>query len=176
MRGEEHVKRIICGIGDSGKNTVLFQGVPRAMGPKDDGTQAAPAAVRRGPYLAWAASALDGSTDDYAAELEDLHYKLRSGETRFMRIEIPPGAQSQMHRTPHINDYLVAISGELTMYTEDGTSVTFAPGDMLVQLAGWHWWKNEGTEPFVMAAVVIGIETDADVPFGVEVAKGSDGR
>jgi mannose-6-phosphate isomerase-like protein (cupin superfamily) len=77
-----------------------------------------------------------------------------------------------MHRTPHINDYLVAVSGELTMYTEDGTSVAFAAGDMLVQLAGWHYWRNEGTEPFVMAGVVLGIETGEDVASGYQLADG----
>jgi quercetin dioxygenase-like cupin family protein len=76
-----------------------------------------------------------------------------------------------MHRTPHINDYLIALAGELTMYLEDGSSVKFTAGDMLVQLAGWHSWKNEGAEPFVMAGVVIGIKTDENVPYGVEMAK-----
>jgi quercetin dioxygenase-like cupin family protein len=42
-----------------------------------------------------------------------------------MRVEIAPGAESPMHRTPHINDYPVAVSGEQTMYTEDGMSATF---------------------------------------------------
>jgi hypothetical protein len=41
---------------------------------------------------------------------------------------------------------------------------------MFVQLAGWHAWKNEGTVPFIMAGVVVGIETDIKVPFGVEMA------
>jgi quercetin dioxygenase-like cupin family protein len=165
------VKRIICGVGDSGKNTVLFQGAPRVMGVARDESRTSSERAAEGTYLGWAASTLDGSTNDYAAEIQDFHFKLNPGEIRFMRLEIAPGAESPMHRTPHINDYLVAVSGELTMYTEDGTSATFAAGDMLVQLAGWHSWKNEGSEPFVMAAVIIGIETDADVPLGVEVAQ-----
>jgi quercetin dioxygenase-like cupin family protein len=168
------VKRIICGVGDSGKNTVLFQGAPRAMGAGDAEPQASPDSKGERVYLAWATSALDGSTDDYATEIQDFHFKLSPGETRFMRVEIAPGAESRMHRTPHINDYLVAVSGELTMYTDDGGSARFAAGDMLVQLAGWHSWRNEGAEPFVMAGVIIGIETDEDVPFGVEIAESGD--
>jgi quercetin dioxygenase-like cupin family protein len=168
------VKRIIFGVGDSGKNTVLFQGAPRLMGVEDEELQASSEAAGERVYLGWAASALDGSTDDYAAEIQDFHFKLSPGETRFLRVEIAPGAESPMHRTPHINDYLVAISGELTFYTEDGVSTKFAVGDMLVQLAGWHSWRNEGAEPFVMAGVIIGIETDEDVPFGVEIAKSGD--
>ena len=102
----------------------------------------------------------------------DLH--LAPGETRFLRIEIAPGAESPLHRTPHITDYLVALFGTLTMILEDGTAVPFETGDMLVQLAGWHRWKNEGTEPFVMAGVVVGVETDEDVPYGVEMWQGAD--
>jgi quercetin dioxygenase-like cupin family protein len=143
------------------------------MGVEDEELRTPPAAASERMYLGWAASSLDGSTDDYAAEIQDFHFKLSPGETRFMRFEFPPGAESRMHRTPHINDYLVAVSGELTMYTEDGTSATFAAGDMLVQLAGWHSWRNEGTEPFVMAGVIIGIETDENVAFGVETARES---
>lgn len=164
------MKRIICGVGESGKNTVLFQGTPRAMGAENQELEASSEAASQRIYLGWAASALDGSTNDYAAEIQDFHFKLSPGEVRFLRVEIAPGAASPMHRTPHINDYLVAVSGELTMYTEDGMSAKFAAGDMLVQLAGWHSWRNEGDEPFVMAGVVVGIETDEDVAFGVQVA------
>jgi quercetin dioxygenase-like cupin family protein len=57
------------------------------------------------------------------------------------------------------------------MHLEDGTSCKIEAGDMFVQLAGWHWWKNTGTEPFVMAGVVVGIATDEIVPYGVLMGK-----
>jgi quercetin dioxygenase-like cupin family protein len=165
------MKRIVCGVGDEGKNTVLFQDTPPVIGIVEEGLRASSEAAGEHMYLGWAASSLDGSTSDYATDIvQHFNLKLNPGETRFMWIRIAPGAESPMHRTPHINDYLVAVSGELTMRTEDGMSVKFTAGDMLVQLAGWHSWKNEGSEPFVMAGVVVGIETDADVPFGVEKA------
>jgi quercetin dioxygenase-like cupin family protein len=144
---------------------MLFQGAPRAVGAQTPSERV---------YLAWAASADGSSTNDYAAAIQDFNFKLSPGEVRFLRVEIAPGAASPAHRTPHINDYLVAVSGELTMYTEDGMSATFAAGDMLVQLAGWHSWRNEGDEPFVMAGVIVGIETDEDVPFGVQLASGDN--
>ena len=99
------------------------------------------------------------------------YVRLGPGETRFVRVEIAPGAETSMHRTPQINDYLIALSGELTMRLEDGSSCRIKEGDMFVQLAGWHSWKNEGSEPFVMAGVVVGIRTDKIVPFGYETAK-----
>jgi quercetin dioxygenase-like cupin family protein len=168
--GEENiqVKRIIFGVGDSGKNTILFHGAPRVMVGGDEELQVSSEPPSEKIYMGWAASALDSSTSDYAAQIQNLNFKLNPGESRFLRVEIAPGAESPMHRTPNITDYLVAVSGELTMYAEDGMSVRFAAGDMLVQLGGWHWYKNEGAEPFVMAGVVVGVETDEDVPFGVE--------
>jgi quercetin dioxygenase-like cupin family protein len=166
------LKRIICGVGESGQNTVLFEGIPRVVGrasQRPDGSPGAPSEVI---YLGWAASPPDSGTDDQAAAIEDFHFKLNPGEVRFLRVEIAPGAASPVHRTPHVNDYLVAISGELTMYAEDGKSATFAAGDMLVQLAGWHSWRNESDEPFVMAGTIIGVGTDEDAPRGVQLAGG----
>jgi quercetin dioxygenase-like cupin family protein len=166
------LKRIICGVGENGQNTVLFEGPPHVVeraSQRPEGSLKAPSEV---VYLGWAASPPDSGTEDEAAAIEDFHFKLNPGEVLFLRVEIAPGAASPVHRTPHVNDYLVAISGELTMYTEDGKSATFSAGDMLVQLAGWHSWRNESDEPFVMAGTIIGIETDEDAPRGVQLAAG----
>ena len=54
------------------------------------------------------------------------------------------------------------------MYLEDGTSAKIRAGDMFVQRAGWHGWKNEGTEPFVMVGALVGVEVDAGVERGVQ--------
>ena len=154
--GRRDIKRAIFGVGDRGVNATLHEGPLRPLGRVS---------------LAWASKSVEPSTDDYAAKVADFNLQLAPGETRFVRVEIAPGAESRMHRTPHINDYLIALSGELTMRLEDGSSCRLEAGDMFVQLAGWHSWKNEGSEPFVMAGVVIGIRTDANVPSGVETAK-----
>jgi quercetin dioxygenase-like cupin family protein len=121
-------------------------------------------------HLAWAARDTRHWAEDFGATLEGFTLALKPGETRFLRVEIAPGAQSPVHRTPQINDYLVALSGELVMILEDGSSVLFRPGDMLVQLAGWHSWRNDGDVPFVMASVLVGVETTDLVPYGVEFA------
>jgi quercetin dioxygenase-like cupin family protein len=154
--GRRDIKRAIFGVGDRGLNVTLHEGPLRPLGSV---------------YIAWASKGVEPSTDDYAANLPDFNLQLAPGETRFVRIEIAPGAESSLHRTPRINDYLIALSGELTMRLEDGTSCRIEAGDMIVQLAGWHSWKNEGSEPFVMAGVVIGIRTDENVPYGVERAE-----
>lgn len=163
------VKRFIFGVGDDGRSTVMYEGPVRPIGMDDAHLAAASEAAGEGNYVAWAAKETKTSTEDYASAIPDFNLKLKPGETRFVRSVIAPGASSPMHRTPNINDYLVGISGELTMYMEDGTSAKIGQGDMLVQLATWHYWRNEGTEPFVMAGVVIGVETDIDAHYGVEM-------
>jgi len=169
--GRRDIKRAIFGVGDRGVNVTLHEGPLRPIGIDDEALAARSKEAGEGVYLAWASKSVEPSTDDYAAKVADFNLQLAPGETRFVRIEIAPGAESSMHRTPQINDYLIALSGELTMRLEDGSSCRIEAGDMFVQLAGWHSWKNEGSEPFVMAGVVIGIRTDENVPYGVEMAK-----
>lgn len=164
------MKRVICGRNAEGRNIFLHEDTPRPLGVDAAKSPASPKPARTAIYVAWAAREAKPSIEDYAAELSDFNLALSPGETRFVRVEIAPGAESPMHRTPQVTDYLVAISGELTMIVEDGTSTKLQPGDMLVQLQGWHRWKNEGTVPFVMAGVVVGVATDDLVPWGVERA------
>jgi len=163
------MQRFIFGLGRDGRNTTLHEGPVRPIGLNDGKLAATSEASGEGNYLAWAARDTKPAIEDFASTIPDFNLKLKPGELRFVRNVIAPGAESPMHRTPHINDYLVAISGELTMYLEDGTSRKITAGDMFVQLAGWHYWRNEGAEPFVMAGVVIGIETEEDVHYGVEM-------
>jgi quercetin dioxygenase-like cupin family protein len=171
--GRRDGKRAIFGVGDRGLNVTLHEGPLRPIGNDDDDALAARSKeAGEGVYLAWASKGMEPSTDDYAAKVPDFNLQLAPGEMRFVRIEIAPGAESPMHRTPQINDYLIALSGELTMRLEDGSTCRIEAGDMFVQLAGRHSWKNEGSEPFVMAGVIVGIRTDENVPFGIEMAKG----
>src|ERR1700730_3437972 len=155
--GRRDIKRAVFGVGDRGINVTLHEGRLRPISVRHEAPAAPSGEVGGGVYLAWASRSVEPSTDDYAAVLPDFNLQLAPGETRFVRIEIAPGAESSMHRTPQINDYLIALSGELTMRLEDGSSCRIEAGDMVVQLAGWHSWKNEGSEPFVMAGVIIGI-------------------
>jgi mannose-6-phosphate isomerase-like protein (cupin superfamily) len=59
-----------------------------------------------------------------------------------------------MHRTDSI-DYLVVISGELTMLMSDGTETLLRPGDCIIQQGTAHAWINRGAQPCVMAAVLV---------------------
>lgn len=58
-----------------------------------------------------------------------------------------------MHRTDSI-DYLVVIKGRMTMLMENGEA-HLEPGDCIVQRGTNHAWVNRGTEPVLLAAVLV---------------------
>ena len=77
-----------------------------------------------------------------------------AGGTRFSVVEIQPGNAPHMHRTDSI-DYAVVISGEIDMELDE-TVVHLQAGDVLVQRGTIHNWVNRGSEPCVIAFVLIG--------------------
>jgi quercetin dioxygenase-like cupin family protein len=79
----------------------------------------------------------------------------------FRVIEFAPGAAPRNHRTDSI-DYAVVICGEIDMEMDD-TVVHLEAGDVLVQRGTIHNWVNQGTEPCVIAFVLIGAEGDTAI-------------
>jgi len=73
--------------------------------------------------------------------------------TAFRIIEFQPGVQARNHRTRSI-DYAIVMSGEIDMEM-DGTMVHLKAGDVLVQRGTIHNWVNTGSEPCVIAFVLI---------------------
>jgi quercetin dioxygenase-like cupin family protein len=73
--------------------------------------------------------------------------------TRFTVNDIPPGRSGPMHRTETI-DYVIVLSGEIDMQTDDST-IKLKAGDVLVQRGTNHAWINHGTEPARVAFVLI---------------------
>ena len=71
----------------------------------------------------------------------------------FRVIEFAPGVTPRNHRTDSI-DYAVVVSGEIDMEMDD-TVVHLRAGDVLVQRGTIHNWMNQGTEPCVIAFVLI---------------------
>lgn len=58
------------------------------------------------------------------------------------------------HKTDSL-DYLVILSGRLTMLMDDDDEVTLEAGDVVVQQGVLHGWRVEGDEPLRMFAVLI---------------------
>jgi mannose-6-phosphate isomerase-like protein (cupin superfamily) len=73
--------------------------------------------------------------------------------TVFRIVRFDPGVTPRNHRTDSI-DYAVVMSGEIDMDV-DGREVHLKAGDVLVQRGTIHNWFNRGTEPCVIAFVLI---------------------
>jgi quercetin dioxygenase-like cupin family protein len=70
-------------------------------------------------------------------------------------IEYAPGRPPRRHRTESI-DYAIVISGEIDMELEDESeSVHLKAGDVLVQRGTLHNWVNNGSEPCLIAFILI---------------------
>ena len=72
----------------------------------------------------------------------------------FRIVRYEPGVTPRNHRTDSI-DYAVVISGSIEMELDDGIVVKLKAGDVLVQRGTIHNWVNRGTEPCVVAFVLI---------------------
>src|SRR4030095_16174219 len=77
----------------------------------------------------------------------------RKNGTRFRLVEFAPGVAPRNHRTDSI-DYAVIMSGEIDMELDDSV-VHLKADDVLVQRARIHNWSNRGTQPCVIAFVLI---------------------
>ena len=73
--------------------------------------------------------------------------------TIFRILEFAPGLAPRNHRTDSI-DYIVCMSGEIDMELDD-TTVHLQAGDVMVQRGTIHNWINRGTEPCVLAVILI---------------------
>jgi quercetin dioxygenase-like cupin family protein len=76
------------------------------------------------------------------------------GGTVFRIVHYGPGVTPRNHRTDSI-DYAVVISGAIEMELDDGVVAKLKAGDVLVQRGTIHNWVNKGTEPCVIAFVLI---------------------
>jgi mannose-6-phosphate isomerase-like protein (cupin superfamily) len=135
-------RRVVTGLAEDGRSTIIIDGpVP----------QPAPVA-----NLIWRSASVpadnSGSTDMGGAfDMAMLH----DGGTNFIYTELPPGLEqgALMHATDTI-DYLVVISGEVTLVLES-EEVVLRAGDFIVDRGINHGWRNDGEEPAVYVSVTI---------------------
>src|SRR5262249_27082822 len=73
-------------------------------------------------------------------------------------VSFGSGVAPRNHRTDSI-DYAVVMSGEIDMNL-DGTVVHLKAGDVLVQRGTIHNWINKGSEPCVIAFVLISARSE----------------
>lgn len=59
-----------------------------------------------------------------------------------------------MHKT-HTVDYGIVLQGEVRLLLDEDETVTLRKGDLLVQQGTVHAWSNRGTEPCVIAFILV---------------------
>jgi len=137
------IRRVVTGHDSSGKAIATIDdflpGV--AMRP---GVSAA---------VAWTSEVFPVDNNGDADEATRKTGTTHANGTVFRIIEFAPGNGGRNHRTDSI-DYAVIMSGEIDMDL-DGEEVHLKAGDVIVQRGTIHNWINRGSEPCVIAFVLI---------------------
>ncbi len=135
-------RRVVTGIGPDGRSCIQFDGEVPQLGPVAN--------------LVWRTRSVpaDNSGNADAAVPYQMEF-LHDGGTNFIVTEFPPGRGELafMHATDTI-DYLVVISGEITLVLEEGET-RCGPGTLIVDRGVNHGWRNDGDVPAVYVSVTI---------------------
>jgi mannose-6-phosphate isomerase-like protein (cupin superfamily) len=170
------VRRVVTGIGSSGKSEVVSDGL------------VAPITVRALPGYAWTRiCSLDWPVtvpNHGAYPPAPDHFPPPSG-VRFSIFTVPPAGrrpdpgldprtaqweledklpgrssymeqdQAGLHATPSV-DFVYVVSGEIWLELDDGQEVYLTAGDTVVQNGVRHAWRNRSGEPCTMAICLVG--------------------
>jgi mannose-6-phosphate isomerase-like protein (cupin superfamily) len=142
------VRRVITGHDANGKAIVSIDDISPNRPPRDANNTVNETTV------VWSTQGFPVSNDgDEDGGRRDVGITTDDG-TVFRVVSFGPGNPDMNHRTDSI-DYAVVISGEIDMELDDGVSVHLKAGDTLVQRGTIHNWKNRGTEPCLIAFILI---------------------
>ncbi len=138
------IRRVVTGHDASGRAVVKIDEVAKNLVSSRPGATAG---------VVWTTEGFPiDNTGEEDAGLRKTGTTLDNG-TVFRILELAPGVSPRNHRTDSI-DYAVLMSGEVDMELDD-TTVHLTAGDVLVQRGTIHNWVNRGTEPCVIAFVLI---------------------
>ena len=149
------VRRVVTGHDAKGRAVVKIDEVSKNIVSSRPGQTAC---------VVWTTESFPVNNTGNADEgLRKVGTTLKNG-TVFRVVEFAPGVAPRNHRTDSI-DYAVVVSGEIDMELEDSV-VHLKGGDVLVQRGTIHNWVNRGTQPCVIAFVLIDakpVEVDGKV-------------
>ena len=149
------VRRVITGHEANGRAVVKIDEVSKNVTSSRPGATAC---------VVWTTESFPvNNTGDTDEGLRKVGTTLKNG-TVFRVVEFAPGVAPRNHRTDSI-DYAVVVSGEIDMELDDSV-VHLRAGDVLVQRGTIHNWVNRGTQPCVMAFILIDakpVEVDGKV-------------
>ena len=138
------VRRVVTGHDAKGRAVVKIDEVSKNITSNRPGASAC---------VVWTTESFPvNNTGDADEGLRKVGTTLKNG-TVFRVIEFAPGVAPRNHRTDSI-DYAVVVSGEIDMEVDDAV-VHLKAGDVLVQRGTIHNWVNRGTQPCVMAFILI---------------------
>jgi quercetin dioxygenase-like cupin family protein len=146
-------RRIVTGHTPEGKSTVLYDSpVPLV---EADGAGGSRQEDRAGAASAviWTTRGPVDNDDPSDTALRNVATAESDG-TVFRIVRYAPGVAPRHHRTNSI-DYAMVMSGSIDMQLDNQT-LRLNTGDVLVQRGTIHNWVNNGTEPCVIAFVLIG--------------------
>lgn len=84
-------------------------------------------------------------------------------EVTAMTVDLAPGAETGWHKHP-VPVYAYVVAGELSVELGDGSRLSFASGDAIIEVVNtWHNGKNSGQVPVQLAVFSLGIEGMANV-------------
>jgi quercetin dioxygenase-like cupin family protein len=137
------LRRVVTGHDESGKAIVTIDEICSPVSPRP-GVSAC---------VAWTSEGFPVNNDGAADEARRQTGTTHDNGTVFRIIEFAPGNGGRNHRTDSI-DYACILSGEIDMDI-DGANVHLKAGDVIVQRGTIHNWFNRGTDPCVIAFVLI---------------------
>jgi len=138
------IRRVITGHNTEGRAVVKIDEICRNLISKRKGQQSC---------VVWSTDTAPANNDaDEDASRRPVGTTLAGG-TVFRVVRYNPGVAARNHRTDSI-DYAVVLAGEIDMEL-DGSTTRLRAGDVLVQRGTIHNWVNRGTEPCIIAFVLV---------------------
>ncbi len=138
------IRRVVTGHDDQGRAKVLIDEQTKNVLSLRPGAQSS---------VIWSTEGFPLSNDgDADPSGKKISTTIDNG-TVFRIVSFGPGVTPRNHRTDSI-DYAVIMSGEIDMELDIG-SVHLKAGDVLVQRGTVHNWVNKGSEPCVIAFILI---------------------
>jgi len=149
------IRRVVTGHDANGRAVVKIDEVSKNLVSGRPGATAC---------VVWTTESFPvNNTVDADQGLRQVGTTLNNG-TVFRVVEFAPGVAPRNHWTDSFDD-AVTVSGEIDMELDDSV-VHLKAGDVLVQRGTIHNWVNRGTQPCVIAFVLIDakpVEVDGKV-------------
>ena len=151
------IRRVVTGHSDNGRAKVEVDEIATNVISNRPGASSC---------VVWSTKGFPVDNDGFADPTKASFKTTVDNGTVFRIVRYEPGVTPRNHRTDSI-DYAVVISGAIEMELDDGVTspasvrqvkfgaVKLKAGDVLVQRGTIHNWVNRGTEPCVVAFVLI---------------------